>query len=155
MNFFDQRGEMEDVFRLLQLAPASLHMSEADMLRLHHRATLYERRRVRHRRRWLYGYLLLQIVLVGAVFPWLFINAENGRFQQQVEDMTDVRGQYLSYADGLYWSLITAASIGYGDVTPKTGAGRAIAAIHGVMGVITVGVVAGLVIRWVTPRRLD
>lgn len=70
-------------------------------------------------------------------------------------DMADVRGQYLSYSDGLYWSLITAASIGYGDVTPKAGAGRVIGVVLGVMGVATVGVVAGLVIRWITPRRLE
>jgi Ion channel len=69
---------------------------------------------------------------IGFVFPLLFINA-----------------------DGLYWSLITAGSIGYGDITPVTHIGTIIAATLGIMGVITIGVIAGLILNWITPRRLD
>ncbi len=158
---FEREGAMEDVFRLLQLASVSLDTSEANALRLRRRAAIYERRRARRRRRWLYGYVALQAVLITLVFPLLFINAENGKIQQRIEEMTKVEmeeeepPQYLSYADGLYWSLITAGSIGYGDITPRTGLGRIIAATLGVMGVITIGVVAGLILNWVTPRRLE
>lgn len=157
---FEARGEMEKVFQLLQIAPATLATSEAEGLRLRNRAYLHELRRVQRNRRILYGYLLLQAVLVTTVFPALFINAENGRLQNRIEDATGVdmdveERQFLSYTDGLYWSFITAGSIGYGDVTPKTGIGRAIAAILGVMGVITAGVIAGLILSWVTPRKLS
>jgi voltage-gated potassium channel len=55
----------------------------------------------------------------------------------------------------LVWSLITAASIGYGDVTPHTGIGKGIAAALGIMGVITVGVIAGLILNWISPRTID
>jgi hypothetical protein len=33
--------------------------------------------------------------------------------------------------------------------------GRIIAATLGIMGVITIGVIAGLILNWITPRRLD
>ena len=61
--------------------------------------------------------------------------------------------QYFTYTDGLYCALITAASIGYGDITPVTSVGRMIAATLGVMGVITVGILAGLVLYQITPRN--
>ncbi|MGI9175898.1 MAG: potassium channel family protein [Rhodothermales bacterium] len=153
-------GEMEKVFQLLQIAPATLATNEGEALRLRNRAYLHELRRTQRNRRTLYGYLLLQALLITVVFPLLFINAENGRLQEGIEEATGVNveskeRQYLSYSDGLYWSFITAGSIGYGDVTPKTGMGRAIAAILGIMGVVTAGVIAGLILTWVTPRKLS
>ncbi len=35
--------------------------------------------------------------------------------------------QHLSFGTGLYWAITTATTVGYGDVTPKNPAGRAIA----------------------------
>jgi voltage-gated potassium channel len=67
--------------------------------------------------------------------------------------MEEEQRQYLTYGDGLYWALITASSIGYGDVTPVTNVGRIIAATLGVMGVITVGILAGLILYQITPRN--
>ena len=82
--------------------------------------------------------------------------------QQQIEELTEVdlsppeEGvQLLDFTDALYWSIITAASIGYGDITPQTEVGRAIAGALGLMGVITIGVIAGLILDWVSPRRID
>jgi voltage-gated potassium channel Kch len=115
---------------------------------------------VQRNRYFLHGYLTLYIILVTIVFPLLFINAENGAIQDKIEqaaevDMDEENRQFLSYSDGLYWSVITASSIGYGDVTPVTQVGRIIAATLGIMGVITVAVIAGLILEWITPRRLD
>ena len=94
------------------------------------------------------------------VFPFLFINAENGALQRQVEKLADVEigdegYRLFTYTDGVYWAVITAASIGYGDITPMTTTGKFIAAILGTLGVVTVGVIAGLVLKWITPRALD
>lgn len=157
---FEQEGDLEKMFQLLHLAPTSALIEEAELFRLHNRAYLYEMRRMQRNRRFLYGYLILYVILATLVFPLLFINAENGAIQDQIEqaaevDMPEERRQFLSYADGLYWSLITASSIGYGDITPITNMGRGIAATLGVMGVITVGVIAGLILKWITPRQLD
>lgn len=156
---YEREGEIEKMFRLLRVVPSYLRLDDAELSRLHHRAVAYEIRRVRNGRRWLYGYLLVQVILILVVFPLLFINAENGRLQRQVEELADVElgdegYQLLSYSEGVYWAVITAGSIGYGDITPTTAVGRFIAGTLGMMGVITVGIVAGLVLDWITPRQI-
>lgn len=156
---YEKEGEMEKMFRLMRLVPSSLLRENEELSRMQYRANTYEIRRVRQSRRYLYGYLIVQVILVLFIFPFLFINAENGKLQRQVEELADVKlgdenYQLLSYSEGLYWSIITAASIGYGDITPSTTTGRIIAGILGTMGVITVGILAGLVLDWITPRRI-
>ncbi len=37
--------------------------------------------------------------------------------------------QHVSFGTGVYWAITTATTVGYGDVTPKNGVGRAIAAL--------------------------
>ncbi|MFP6559069.1 potassium channel family protein [Paraburkholderia sp. B3] len=43
----------------------------------------------------------------------------------------------------LYFCAVTALTIGYGDVVPTTTAGRIIAVLLGMLGVLTTGVIAG------------
>lgn len=57
------------MFRLLRLAPSYLLRQDAELGRLHYRANAYEIRRVRRSRRILYGYLIVQVILVLFVFP--------------------------------------------------------------------------------------
>jgi voltage-gated potassium channel Kch len=102
----------------------------------------------------------VQAVLVILLFPVLFVYAENGAIQHKVERATGVEfpeeeHRIYTYSDGLYWSLVTAGTVGYGDVTPVTNLGRALAAMLGVMGVLTSGVIAGLILQWIVPRQLD
>lgn len=156
---YEKDGEMEKLFRLLRLAPSYLLRQDPELGRMHYRANAYEIRRVNRSRRFLFAYLIIQVVLILLVFPYLFINAENGRLQRQVEELTDVElgddgYQLITYPEGVYWAVITASSIGYGDVTPRTTTGRIIAGTLGTMGVITVGILAGLVLDWITPRRI-
>jgi hypothetical protein len=158
---FERRGEYEKMFQLLQIAPLPSLLTHPELFRLRNRAHLYEMARVQKARRFLYAYLIVQAMLILFIFPGLFINAENGVIQQQIEEIADVdlpdnyRRQFLSYTDGLYWAVITAGSIGYGDVTPVTSIGKALAGMLGIMGVITIGVVAGLILTWVSPRSIE
>ncbi len=157
---YEQLGDRESLYQLMRIAPISMMMNDTELLRLRHLAHSYEIRRVRRNRWWLYAYLIIQVVLVMVVFPYLFINAENGVIQRQVEELANVElgdegYRLFSYADGLYWSVITAGSIGYGDITPYTTTGKIMAGVLGTMGVITAGVIAGLVLKWITPRHLD
>jgi hypothetical protein len=156
---YEKRKKYEKMLELLQLVPIQVNDND-ELFRLRNRAYLYEMRRVRRNRRSLYGFLGLQVLLVFLVFPLLFIYAENGDLQDQIEKTTKVNmpeegRRYFSYADGVYWSIITAGSIGYGDITPRTHIGRFIAATLGISGVVTAGVIAGLILNWVTPRRID
>ncbi len=157
---YEQQGKWEKLYLLMRIAPVSVMRQDPEVLRLRHLAHSYEIRRVRRNRWWLYTYLLLQVVLVIGIFPYLFINAENGAIQRQVEQLANVElgdegYRLFSYFDGLYWSVITAGSIGYGDITPYTVIGKIMAGVLGTMGVITAGVIAGLVLKWITPRQLD
>lgn len=156
---YERERRRKELFELVRLAPAHVMRHDAELSRLRHRAYLDEVRAAERRRRLLHTYLVVQALLILMVFPLLFIYAENGVIQAQFERATDTElpeepRQYLDFFDGLYWSIITAGSIGYGDITPQTRLGRVIAAFLGFSGVITAGVVAGLVLNWVTPRSL-
>lgn len=157
---YETTADYEQLFTGVQVMPTFAPWDDEELKRLRHLAYRYEYRRVNRNRRILYAYLLVQLVLVVLVFPTLMINAENGALQAQVEQLADVEigdegYQLLSYTDALYWAIITATSIGYGDITPVTTTGRIIAAILGVMGVVTIGIVTGLIMDWITPRNLD
>jgi hypothetical protein len=160
LQHYESEAQHEQLFTGIQVAPTSALWSDEELKRLRHLAHRYEYKRVTRNRRILFAYLVIQAFLVLIVFPILFINAENGALQAQVEALADVEigdegYQLLSFPDALYWSIITATSIGYGDVTPTTTTGRIIATVLGTMGVITVGIIAGLILNWITPRRLD
>ncbi|MDQ4077284.1 MAG: potassium channel family protein [Chloroflexota bacterium] len=172
---FEREDELAKMFELFQRAPIPVMLLDAELVRLRNRLHLYEARRVRHKKRFLYAYLALQVLLIFLIFPLLFQNSENGQIQRQVQQTTGlevVKGeivcadteegreckiprQFLDFDDCLYWSVITWGSIGYGDITPVTQVGRRLAEIHGLMGVITGGVIAGLVLSWISPRTLN
>ena len=42
----------------------------------------------------------------------------------------------ITYAESLYFSIITMATVGYGDITPVTNVARLIAAVEVVLGVL-------------------
>jgi hypothetical protein len=157
---FEKQGELEKMFQLLQRAPTTEDiMNDAKLLHMRNRAYLYEMRRVQRNRRYLYLFLALQLVFILLIFPLLFINAENGAIQESIEEATEADlpeepERFLSFADGVYWSIVTATTVGYGDITPVTRLGRIIAATLGVMGVVTTGLLAGLILSWVSPREL-
>jgi len=50
-----------------------------------------------------------------------------------------------SYWDAVWWSFVSATSLGYGDIVPVTTGGRVVAILLMVIGIGIIGTVAGLV----------
>lgn len=54
-----------------------------------------------------------------------------------------VEEQLGSLGDGLWWALVTATTVGYGDISPVTPQGRAVATVLMLVGIGTLGMITG------------
>ena len=52
----------------------------------------------------------------------------------------------LSRTDGLYFTVTTFATVGYGDITPRTELARALVTVQMLVGLLAVGVIAKVVL---------
>ncbi|MBI5709821.1 MAG: ion transporter [Candidatus Eisenbacteria bacterium] len=48
-----------------------------------------------------------------------------------------------SIEDGIWWSLVTTTTVGYGDIAPRTSLGRLIAAVLMIAGIGAIGMITG------------
>lgn len=48
-----------------------------------------------------------------------------------------------TYGDALWWAIVTATTVGYGDISPETGLGRLIALILMIFGIGLLGMITG------------
>ncbi len=48
-----------------------------------------------------------------------------------------------TYEDGLWWAVVTATTVGYGDISPETGIGRVIALLLMLFGIGLLGMITG------------
>jgi voltage-gated potassium channel len=74
------------------------------------------------------GYVLLAtgaLVIGGGLAAWAT--------EQHIE----------SFGDGLWWALVTATTVGYGDISPVTPQGRAVATVLMLVGIGTLGMITG------------
>jgi voltage-gated potassium channel len=62
--------------------------------------------------------------------------------------------QLRSPGDGLWWSLVTLTTIGYGDIYPRTTPGRVLAAVEVLLGLGLVGTVTGKIASVLVERRI-
>lgn len=81
-------------------------------------------------------YLNIVCVLLGAVGIYI---TENGVTVH-------------NFGDAVWWSFVTATTVGYGDISPSTGAGRIIAAILMICGIGFISMLTGTVATYFTAR---
>ncbi|XP_067886953.1 potassium voltage-gated channel subfamily KQT member 3 [Heterodontus francisci] len=82
---------------------------------------------------WYIGFLSL----ILASFLVYLVEKEDNDARNSTQD-------FNTYADALWWGLITLTTIGYGDKTPKTWAGRLLAAMFALVGVSFFALPAGI-----------
>ncbi|THV41229.1 potassium channel family protein [Glycomyces buryatensis] len=60
--------------------------------------------------------------------------------------------QITDFGDALWWSVVTASTVGYGDLVPQTGTGQVIAAMLMFCAIGLVGLVSGSLASWFVDR---
>jgi hypothetical protein len=73
--------------------------------------------------------------IVYALLSWIVIDAAAITYFEQIP-----------FADALYFSFITGLTIGYGDITPVTSAGRVFAVLTGFVGILITGLIAAIAV---------
>ncbi|ARA94212.1 MAG: ion transporter [Bacteroidetes bacterium] len=115
------------VFRVLKLAQ---YLIEADELR---RALRASRRKIIV---FLVAVLTLNVILGSLMY--LVEGAENG---------------FTSIPRSIYWSIVTLTTVGYGDISPRTNLGQALASFIMIIGYAIIAVPTGIVTAEMTWTR--
>ncbi|MCZ6917878.1 MAG: ion transporter [Gemmatimonadetes bacterium] len=112
------------VFRVLKLVH---YISEADVLMRAMRAS--------SRKITIFVVAVLTLVVILGSLMYLIEGAENG---------------FTSIPRGVYWAIVTLTTVGYGDVSPQTPWGQALAAMVMITGYAIIAVPTGIVTSEIT-----
>lgn len=140
---FAEQQRWEELFSLFARVPVTADQMDADLFRLRNALLLYEQRRVVRMRRYLWLLLAGAACFVLLVSPPLFLAFENAG-----------RATPLSLFEAAYWSVITSMTVGYGEIVPHSTPGRVLAVVDGSLGMLLMGVVAGLILSHTSRRTL-
>lgn len=82
------------------------------------------------------------ITVAGATLVWLLER--------------DTHAELHSWTEALWWSIVTVTTVGYGDITPESGAGRLVAGLLMITGIGVIGLLAStLASALVTDKETD
>jgi voltage-gated potassium channel len=87
-------------------------------------------------------YVVTVTSMILLVSSLAILDAERGAPGSQVSD----------FGDALWWSVVTATTVGYGDTVPQTAEGKAIAAFLMFAAIGLVGLVSGSLASWFVDR---
>ncbi len=73
--------------------------------------------------------------IVFGLFAWLVVDAVAIAYFEK-----------MPFADALYFSFVTGLTIGYGDIAPVTLAGRVVAILTGLLGVLITGLIIAVAV---------
>lgn len=62
---------------------------------------------------------------------------------------------FTTYGDALWWAVVTATTVGYGDLYPRSGLVRSVAVILMLLGVALIGTFAALLGNFLIQRRFS
>jgi hypothetical protein len=145
---FVRQEKHEHAFELLTSTRLPFDCRDAHLFRVHNALLRYEQKRVTRRRRRVVYVLIGVLAYLFCVSPTAFVSLENPH--RVAQDLAE-----LDWSEGLYWSVLTSTTVGYGDIVPFTPYGRMLALFNALLGVLLMGVVAGLILSTLSPRRLD
>ena len=107
------------VFRVLKLAH---YVAESETLM---RALIASRRKIA-----VFVFGVLTLVVIFGSMMYMIEGPEHG---------------FTSIPRGIYWAIVTMTTVGYGDISPQTNVGQAVAAVIMVMGYGIIAVPTGIV----------
>lgn len=107
------------IFRVLKFVQ---FVSEASQLR---RALIASRRKIS-----VFLFAVLTIVVILGSFMYVLEGEQHG---------------FTSIPKSVYWAVVTLTTVGYGDLSPQTGAGQALAALIMILGYSIIAVPTGIV----------
>jgi voltage-gated potassium channel len=73
--------------------------------------------------------------IVFGLFAWLVVNAAATAYFEK-----------MPFADALYFTFVTGLTIGYGDIAPVTLAGRVVAILTGLVGILITGLIVAVAV---------
>lgn len=95
---------------------------------------------------------VLRVLRLGPLFR-LLLSEEGLQYAVALAVLTAIAGgaafsgveQNVSIGNGIYWAIVTMTSVGYGDITPHTTAGRVVAVFVMFVGIGTATLLIGAV----------
>jgi polar amino acid transport system substrate-binding protein len=92
--------------------------------------------------------ITLTLLMLIGVAMWLV--EQRARFAAQGSESSVV-----SLRDGIYWAVVTMTTVGYGDKTPKTMLGRAVAALWMLSSLVLVSLLSTSLVSRLTADRVE
>ena len=110
------------VLRIFRVMKLGHHTREATLLK---RALYSSRRKIL-----VFLFVVLTLVVIVGALMYVIEGEENG---------------FTSIPRGVYWAVVTLTTVGYGDISPNTPAGRFLAAMVMILGYSIIAVPTGIV----------